>query len=186
MNKSQQGITLLESLVALLILSIGLLGTAHLMATGIQQTNGSFARTQATYLAENLAERMRANPEAIINMDYAAFDSNTFVFAPNATPVCNSKPAAYCADDGGVPATCTATQLAIFDKFQTTCGNGGSANGNNGVKDLLPGGRLLITCNDAPCTPTSTYTLQVNWNETERAGAADATKTKSVQHKILP
>ena len=80
MNNSQQGITLLESLVALLVLSIGLLGTAHLMATGIKQTNGSFARTQATYIAENMAERMRANPGALVgpagSFHYEGFDSN--------------------------------------------------------------------------------------------------------------
>ena len=181
MNKSEQGITLLESLVALLILSIGLLGTAHLMATGIKLSNGSFARTQATYIAENLAERMRANPDAIANSDYDGFNSTTDIAD------CTAQPATYCQQDGGTtPAACTSTQLAVFDQYQATCGNGGSTNGNNGVKDLLPSGQLLIACNDAPCTATSTYTIRVNWNETELGNGADITKTKSVQHVILP
>ncbi len=183
MNKSQQGITLLESLVALLVLSIGLLGTAHLMATGIKQTNGSFARTQATFIAENMAERMRANPESILDMDYDGFDSNTIAD-------CTAQIAPYCQQDGAttpaVGACADPAELAAFDTYQASCGRGGSTNGDSGVKDLLPGGQLLITCDDAPCTPTSTYTLQVSWNETERNNAADVTKTKSVQHKILP
>ncbi len=182
MNKSQQGITLLESLVALLVLSIGLLGTAHLMATGIKHSNGSLFRTQATYIAENLAERMRANPDGILNMDYAPFNSTTTY------PDCTARPANWCEPVGGIaPGTCSGTQLATFDQFQASCGNGGSVDGNNGVKDLLPSGQLLIACNDAPCTATSTYTLQVNWNETELGNNdTDLTKTKSVQHVILP
>ena len=112
MNKSQQGITLLESLVALLVLSIGLLGTAHLMATGIKQTNGSFARTQATYIAENLAERMRANPQAIVDMDYEAFDSNTDA----TTADCTARPANWCEQiNTAIPATCSSAELATFD-----------------------------------------------------------------------
>jgi len=180
MKNAQMGITLLESLVALLILSIGLLGTAHLMATGMKQTNGSLARTQATYIAENLAERMRANPQAITDTDYAAFDSNTIAN-------CTVRPAPYCERLGGTnPATCTAAQLATFDQFQATCGTGGSTNGNNGVKDLLPAGRIQIICTDSPCKADSTYTIRVSWNETEKNGAGDLTKTKSVQNKILP
>ena len=180
MNKSeQQGITLLESLVALLILSIGLLGTAHLMATGIKHTNGSFARTQATYIAENIAERMRANPDAIAAADYDGINSNTIG--------CATLPARYCQQKGGTtPSSCTAAQLATFDVFHATCGSGGSTNGNNGVKDLLPGGQMTISCDGAPCTPSSTYTIRVSWNETELGNGADVTNTKSVQHVILP
>ncbi len=182
MTRLQSGITLLESLVALLVLSIGLLGTAHMMATGLKQTNGSFARTQAIYIAENLAERMRANPEGIENMNYAGFDSNTI-------GDCTNRPAPYCETIGGAePVACTAAQLAVFDQYQATCGSGGSTNGSNGVKDLLPAGRIQIICEDGviACTPDSTYTIIVSWNETEQNGAGDQTKTKHVQHKILP
>ncbi len=180
MSKSQLGITLLESLVALLVLSIGLLGTAHLMATGIQYSNSSFARTQATLIAENIAERMRANPNAIAAMNYNNFDSNTIAD-------CTTPPAAYCQQRGTTaPASCTASQLATFDTFQAVCGSGGSTKGNNGVRDLLLGGQLTINCDGAPCTATSTYTIRVGWNETELVNNTDTTNTKMVQHVILP
>ncbi|MFK8067524.1 MAG: type IV pilus modification protein PilV [Gammaproteobacteria bacterium] len=180
LSKSQRGITLLESLVALLVLSIGLLGTAHLMATGIKYSNSSFARTQATLIAENIAERMRANPNAITGMNYGGFDSNTITN-------CTTPPATYCQQKGSTtPASCTAAQLATFDTFHATCGSGGSVKGNNGVKDLLLGGRLSVACDDSPCTATSTYTIRVSWNETELVNNADVTNTKLVQHVILP
>ncbi len=176
MKTSQQGITLLESLVALMVLSIGLLGTAHLMATGIKQSNNSFARTQATYLAENIAERMRANPEAIANMNYDGFDSSNVDCATTVTSC-----------EGSSPASCTFAQLATFDTFQASCGQGGSAMGSNGVKALLTNGQLTIACNDAVCTDRSTYTIQASWSETElKSDNTDETKVKSVQHVILP
>lgn len=168
MKKSQQGITLLESLVALMVLSIGLLGTAHLMATGIKLSNSSFARTQATYLAENIAERMRANPQAITANNYDGFDSS----------VCPAVPAKTC--EGASAVVCSANELASYDKYYSSCGS-------NGANSLLPNGQLKITCNDVPCTDSSTYTIQVSWNETEiQSDNTDATKVKSVQHVILP
>jgi type IV pilus assembly protein PilV len=57
----QGGFGLIEVLVALLILSIGLLGMASLQTLSLQQTTGSQARTQAILLAEDLVERIRAN-----------------------------------------------------------------------------------------------------------------------------
>lgn len=175
MNKSQQGITLLESLVALMVLSIGLLGTAHLMATGIKQSNSSFHRTQATYIAENIAERMRANPQAITDMNYDGFDSDLLACTSTA-PTCGST----------ATASCSAQNLAEYDLYQATCGQGGSTNGDNGVKAVLPNGTLTIACNGV-CAADSTYTISVNWSEVElKSDNTDETKLKSVQHVILP
>ena len=42
------GFTLIESLVALLVLSIGLLGVAAMQLSSLQSNNGAFQRTQAT------------------------------------------------------------------------------------------------------------------------------------------
>ena len=58
------GFTLIESLVALLVLSIGLLGVAAMQLASLQANNGAFQRTQATFLAQDIADRMRANREA--------------------------------------------------------------------------------------------------------------------------
>lgn len=180
MKQSEYGLTLIESLVALLVLSIGLLGTAHLMATGMKFTNSSFARTQATYIAENLAESMRANPDAIVNFSYNNFDSNNIAS-------CTAKPNPYCAADGStIPAACTSAQLATFDLYQATCGTGGTAAGN-ALKQQLPNGRMLVNCDDAPCTATSTYTITVSWDETELGNNdTDVTNTKTAQFVILP
>lgn len=56
-----QGFTLLEVLVAMLVLSIGLLGLAGLMASSLKNSHSAYHRTQATWLAYDMLDRMRAN-----------------------------------------------------------------------------------------------------------------------------
>lgn len=64
------GFTLIESLVALLVLSIGLLGVAAMQLSSLQANNGAFQRTQATFLAQDIADRMRANRRAALDGAY--------------------------------------------------------------------------------------------------------------------
>ena len=61
-----RGFTLVEALVALVVLSIGLLGIAGLQITSLKANHGSATRTQAVYLAYDIIDRMRANPAKAI------------------------------------------------------------------------------------------------------------------------
>ncbi len=61
MHPKQKGFTLLEVLVAIVVLSIGLLGLAGLMATSMRNTHSAYQRTQAAWLAYDVIDRMRAN-----------------------------------------------------------------------------------------------------------------------------
>lgn len=65
-----RGLTLVEILIALLILSIGLLGLAGLQTTSMRFNTSANYRTQATALAYDLADRMRANRQAALNDEY--------------------------------------------------------------------------------------------------------------------
>lgn len=67
----QTGVTLIEVLVAIALLSMGLLGLAGLQLRGMQVNQGSAMRSQATIMAEDLADRMRA--------DFSATNSGAFI-----------------------------------------------------------------------------------------------------------
>ncbi|NNG11720.1 MAG: type IV pilus modification protein PilV [Halobacteria archaeon] len=56
-----RGFGLIEVLVAVLILSIGLLGLASLQTNGMRFNHTSYLRTQATVLAYDIVDAMRAN-----------------------------------------------------------------------------------------------------------------------------
>jgi len=61
MNPKQTGFTLVEVLVALIVLSVGLLGEAGLQLFGLRGNVSASSRTQASYFANDIIDRMRAN-----------------------------------------------------------------------------------------------------------------------------
>lgn len=64
MNRSRNfeaGTTLVEVLITVVLVSIGLLGLAGLQLMTVQNSNSSTERFEATTLARDILERMRAN-----------------------------------------------------------------------------------------------------------------------------
>lgn len=68
----QSGFTLLEVLVAMLVLSIGLLGLAGLMASSMRNNQSAYHSTQATWLAYDILDRIRANRAGALAGGYGA------------------------------------------------------------------------------------------------------------------
>jgi type IV pilus assembly protein PilV len=65
-----RGFTLIEALVALVVLSIGLLGVAGMQIAGLRANLSAGSRTQASYLADDIVDRMRANTTSARNGEY--------------------------------------------------------------------------------------------------------------------
>ncbi len=101
-----QGFTLLEILLAVVVLAIGLLGLAKLQVTGLHQTHSSNLRTQATLLAYDIADRMRANRSAYLDA------SSNYIDPPSGTTT------KKCEWDGSSVDSCTPTEMAQFDMAQ--------------------------------------------------------------------
>lgn len=73
--KHQTGVSLIESMIALLVISIGLLGIAALQVTSMKQNNSALHHSQAVWVAFNISERIRSNFGQFV--DYAGIDTNT-------------------------------------------------------------------------------------------------------------
>ena len=56
-----RGFTLLEVMIAVLIFSLGLLGLAGLMVLSVKTNHSAYLRTQASFLAQSMADRVRTN-----------------------------------------------------------------------------------------------------------------------------
>lgn len=66
----QFGFTMVEVLVAIVILSFGLLGLAGLQADGLRNNTSAYMRSQATLMAYDMLDRMRANLQGVKNGNY--------------------------------------------------------------------------------------------------------------------
>ena len=97
-----RGFTLIEVLIALLILAVGLLGMATLMTTSLQSNQGAYRRSQASLLTYDLVERMRLNRSQAITSDDYTLSAGADAAS---TPSCDS-------------AGCTPHQQAQLDMYQ--------------------------------------------------------------------
>ncbi len=59
---SNTGFTMVEFLVSVVVLSIGLIGLAGMQLTSLRDNSRAYMRSQASILASDLADRVRANP----------------------------------------------------------------------------------------------------------------------------
>lgn len=97
-RSEQRGITFIEVLVAVVILSLGFLATSRMQILGMRYNQGAFFQSQASILAADIADRMRANLNAV---DDGKFDNVSTTSLP--------------ADPGCITTGCTSTQLADSD-----------------------------------------------------------------------
>ncbi len=65
-----EGFTLLEVMIALFVLGIGLIGVAGLQSVSTSMSAQSAKRSQAVLLAQDMADRMRANNQGVDDGDY--------------------------------------------------------------------------------------------------------------------
>lgn len=72
--KQQRGVSLLEVMISVLILSVGLLGVAGLQTSSMRHTNSTLERTMAVVLTDTLSELLRANPIAAKQGGYTITD----------------------------------------------------------------------------------------------------------------
>lgn len=62
-SRFQRGVSLIEVMVAIFIMAVGLLGAAAMQLNALKYTDSSRYRTQATFIAYDMLDRIRANAE---------------------------------------------------------------------------------------------------------------------------
>lgn len=127
--KRNAGFTLIEVLVSTIVLAIGLLGLAGLQASNLKNNQSAYYRSQATQLAYDIADRMRANAAA----------SNGYLSSNIAVADADHQ-----ADCEVVSATCTAGKMAENDLYQW----------NEALTASLPLGAATITAANGVFTVT--------------------------------
>lgn len=150
----ESGFSLIEVLVALLVLSIGLLGLAMLQVQGLRFTTDSYQRTQATLLAYDLMDRMRANK---VGADAGAY-CVTITAPANPCSTTASPILENCGDNGGCT---TKEELAAYDLYSWYQLQASHLTVNTSTPSSIT--REFIAT--ASGTTISRYTITMRWYE---------------------
>lgn len=146
MNSKQQGFTLIEVLVTAVLMAVGLLGMASLQLTTLRSNQEAYNRSQATQLAYDIADRMRANGAAI-----GAYLS-TATLPEAATCKTGDNPCTACTT---TVKSCTAAELAINDLYQW----------NLALTTVLISGRGRISrSGSGTAIDPYIYTVSIQWD----------------------
>lgn len=86
-GRRARGVGMVEVLVSLVVLSIGLLGVANLHLGSLRVTQEGYFHSQATVLAQELIDRMRANRAGVVDGEYTRSAFAASDQAPQCAPV---------------------------------------------------------------------------------------------------
>lgn len=70
----QRGVSLVEVMVSVLVVSTGLLGAAAMQASALRNNQGSYERTQSAILTQGMLDAMRANMAGVAANSYNSAD----------------------------------------------------------------------------------------------------------------
>lgn len=144
----QRGFALIETLVAVLVLAVGLLGMASLQMNTIRTTRSSEFRSQAVMLSYYILDAMRADREGALGGNYNTAGNSTLPLQS----VCNAT---------GITGTSLPdnTRKQWVTSLRSTIGDSDS------------------TCGGIHCQADGECTIQVKWDDTLAGGLGEQTFT---------
>jgi type IV pilus assembly protein PilV len=149
-RRTDAGFTLVEVLIALVVLAIGMLGIAALLLNGLQSSRVAVLRTQAVVLASDMGDRIRANRTA--GASYALAAGTTL-----------SAPGKNCTSAG----QCVASEVAAVDLYAW----------QQSVTRTLPGATTSITVAPVGALSSNVYTITISWTQSGDNAAANLSIT---------
>ncbi len=144
MKGEHRGFTLIEVMIAMLVLSLGLLGIAGTLVATLHSATSNYLKQQAVQTSYDIADRMRSN------MLVASMPNNSNPYIASLSPPSPTAPTPDCTNTA-----CTAANMATYDVWQW----------QTNVKDSLPGGLGSIAVKPDPTGNKAVVTITVQWSD---------------------
>lgn len=143
-DTGQRGMSLVEVMVALLVLGVGVMGYAALQLRSVKMSEDTYSRSQAMAIAQDAIERVRGNVDGLPNYYTTNWNADL--------PAADSRTS--CTYTNSIPATpCSAEDMVANDVFEL----------RTTARTMLPAGTIAVTaCEQLSC-------VTVAWNETTTA-----------------
>lgn len=174
---AMSGFTLLEVMIAIFVLSVGLLGLALLQTTGLRLNTDSHSRTQATYAAYDIVDKMRASVKGLAtNADVISALSN---YEINSTSAANAVISTYqgckASTCNCASAVCSASQRTTYDLGQWYEQQDRLLPGAKDAAGITSAGRALVDVNN------NAVTVTLVWMEQENQASQKRTQSWNVE-----
>lgn len=183
-----RGFTLVEVLVAIVILSIGILGAVGMQVSAIRMNKEVRYQAVAVTMAKELAEKMRGNKDLAILTTACGgtcgAGQNPYLLNATLTASTSlSAPSPNCST-----ATCTAQQMAVWDSYDWRLR----------MRDALPSPRIVVCMDTDPydgagqpewaCDNSGTVAvMKLAWNRAGTTGETEFTSnTATLPMLVLP
>lgn len=147
-DSSQRGVSLIEALVALLVLALGIMGMAGIQTRTLVESRTTNSRALAVQLADDLLDRMQANSPVRIN-------------PPAVNPYVTAWGVQAAAPADCFTEACNGAQLAAFDLVQWKASLG----------RVLPGGDARVF---QSTTDNAQFGVLIGWTETQAKNQGEA------------
>jgi len=167
-SSPSRGFTLIEVMVAVLVICIGMLGIAKMEALALSNSNNSRLRALAAIEAASLAAAMHANRDY-----WGKTPPQNVAVSPTASPVISSTDANLQTQAGNYLTTANLTALPASTACVGTSGGAAMCstpanlaafdvlNWYGSLKNLLPNPTASISCSGAPAS----CTIMITWGE---------------------
>lgn len=171
LSKKQQGVTLIEILISVLVFGVGILGVGSLQIASIKSSNNAHFRTTASMLAMDFSDRMRSNLGGV-NAGLYGED----VSCSTNLPVCRKS-----------GSDCSLEDLTKYDIQEVKCGTKiGSTPRDGGALNLLPNGDIQVSCDGGCDQSKAVHNITVSWNEQDVDGRSENSVSKTLTVLVIP
>ena len=156
LQKIQRGFSLLEVVIALFVLSVGMLGSTAMVLRGQNEARETNYESIASMLAQTMADRMRANIQGVNSGAYDGLNSGI-------------------ANPGCIATGCNSNEIAAYDSFEW----------GRELAQWLPDGVGTVRVVGPGAQPDSVFNINVTWTAvqsddhsgSDTAGGTEITKT---------
>lgn len=146
----QRGVGMMEILVAVLVISVGFLAAAQMQVRGLRFTQTAYFLSQANFMLNDIADRMRSNREGVIAGEYAGFTTNGSTGKPACVASANQ---------------CNVEDLADADKHAWSAYLYDSAASADFIPLLPSGDAVTASGSITEDEATGVHTITVTWSE---------------------
>jgi len=162
-----KGSTLIEVLIAAIVVGIGLLGIAALQLKALQGSSNAQYRSDATDIAWMISDRIRANLPALED-----YDGETTVSCDSPPdPVCAMKP-----DSGTAVGNCSTAEMIAHDIYEVSCLSG---------VDTLPEATIDIVKGTSPNSGITRYNIEIAWQTRNKDDSGNVI-TEKLTMNVIP